>query len=83
MAQAVCEEAQCRSLKELKPCSANFQLSMDWYGRARSFYLPDGALLAPPPLNEELGGSMAGGQPSGLCLLLPVGTNGESVWLHG
>ncbi|MPC64076.1 hypothetical protein E2C01_058186 [Portunus trituberculatus] len=24
MAQTVCEEAQCRSLKELKPCSANF-----------------------------------------------------------
>ncbi|MPC58223.1 hypothetical protein E2C01_052219 [Portunus trituberculatus] len=56
MVQAVCEEAQCRSLKELKPCSANFQLSSDWYGWARSFYLPEGASLAPPSVNEELGG---------------------------
>ncbi|MPC58419.1 hypothetical protein E2C01_052424 [Portunus trituberculatus] len=30
------------------------RLSRDWYGWARSFYLPEGALLA-PPVNEELG----------------------------
>ncbi|MPC66750.1 hypothetical protein E2C01_060901 [Portunus trituberculatus] len=29
MAEAVFEEVQCRSLKEPKPCSANFQLSRD------------------------------------------------------
>ncbi|MPC58360.1 hypothetical protein E2C01_052362 [Portunus trituberculatus] len=81
MAQAVREEAQCRSLKEFKPCSANFQLSRDWYGRARSFYLPEETSLDPPPVNEELGGLMAGGQPGGLCILPPVGANGENVWL--
>ncbi|MPC42467.1 hypothetical protein E2C01_036089 [Portunus trituberculatus] len=46
MVQAVHEEAKCRFLKEPKPCSANFQLSTDWVGRAM------GALLAPPPVNE-------------------------------
>ncbi|MPC44972.1 hypothetical protein E2C01_038654 [Portunus trituberculatus] len=56
MAQAVRDEPQCRSLKELKPCSANFQLSRDRYGRSSSFYLADRASLAPPPVNEELVG---------------------------
>ncbi|MPC47181.1 hypothetical protein E2C01_040917 [Portunus trituberculatus] len=39
--QAVREDAQCRSLKEPKPCSPNFRLFRDWYGLARSFYLPE------------------------------------------
>ncbi|MPC89189.1 hypothetical protein E2C01_084124 [Portunus trituberculatus] len=64
MAQAVHEEAQCRSLKKPKPCSANFQLSRDWYGEAKSFYLPEGASLAPPLVNEELGGLQAVGNPA-------------------
>ncbi|MPC56736.1 hypothetical protein E2C01_050702 [Portunus trituberculatus] len=54
MAQAVCEETQCRSLKEPKPCSGNFQFSRDWYDQARSFYLPERASMASPPVNEEL-----------------------------
>ncbi|MPC73264.1 hypothetical protein E2C01_067587 [Portunus trituberculatus] len=64
MAQTLHEEAQCRSLKELMPCSANFQLSRDWYGWARSFYLPEGTSLAPPPVNEELGGLRPVGNPA-------------------
>ncbi|MPC38389.1 hypothetical protein E2C01_031895 [Portunus trituberculatus] len=51
MTQAVHEEAQCRSLKEPMPCSANLRLSKDWYGWARSLYLPDRASLT-PPVNE-------------------------------
>ncbi|MPC60691.1 hypothetical protein E2C01_054747 [Portunus trituberculatus] len=40
------------------------QLSRDWYGQARSFYLPEGASLAPPLVNKELGGLRPVGNPA-------------------
>lgn len=49
-----------------------FQLPRDWYGRARSFYLLEGALLAPPPVNEEFGILWLVGNPTvsvSFCLL--------------
>ncbi|MPC60874.1 hypothetical protein E2C01_054933 [Portunus trituberculatus] len=39
-------------------------LMPDWYGRARSFYLPEWASVAPPPLNEELGDLWPVGNPA-------------------
>ena len=56
MADSVREESQHKSLKDIKPCAASFVRPKAWYGRAKSFYLPERASLEPPHVNEELCG---------------------------
>ncbi|MPC54900.1 hypothetical protein E2C01_048829 [Portunus trituberculatus] len=61
------------------------QLSSDWYHKARSFYLPEGALLAPSSINEELGGLGPVGNPAvsvSSCLLVQMEKVAPWLTLH-